>query len=213
MSYYGDDFFGGSSGSSSTKGKGIVGYIFSPVTIFLLSAGALALYGLAIRKNVIDTTNERQLEKEVAGLFITGSILLIVASLFTGNTTGFAGQVSIKTKFILSIFLIHLVTLVYPIVNFVWPEWSNIHKQSLQNIVKTFVLVIFVFFLVGCPENMGERGIKLNYVFLVILFEALFTGASIWFGSSLIVVPEVSNTHEFSYVNSASTFSGDLAPF
>lgn len=219
MSYRFDDYnnYGGSSGSS-TKGKGIMGYIFSPVTILLvLSVSSLALYGLAIRKNVIDTANERQLEKEASGLYITQAIVLFLVSLFLGRTSSGnrPGFTSIRIKFILTVFLTNLLILTYPLTNAIWPNWTNIRKMSLQNIVKSIILALFIIFLVGAPDNLGETGIWGQYVILVLLFEAIFITASIWWGISILHVPNFTQENEYNtkQESAVSTFSGDFAPF
>lgn len=212
MSGYYDDY-----NDYGPKSGGIIGILFSPITIFAVTIISLGVYGAAIRKNVIDTSNEKQLEQEIFGLFTAGAIILMIASFTVGDTKNVPGRKSIKVKFILSILLIHLITLSSPIINFLVPDMPNVYKHSIQNFAKSIILGLFVFFLIGCSENMGERGIKLQYVFLIVLFEILFTLASIWYGLSVFNIGAISQENVINEQKETETmvpsFSGEFAPF
>ena len=175
-------------------------YLTHPLSIItLVSFAGLGVYGGLVRKSVIDPSNKKQLEIELSSLITVGSIVIMIGSFFTGTASD-AGQTSIKLKFILTILFIHLISLTRPLLDVVWPEWHNIHKHSVQNLVKSVILLLTVAFLVGSPDNMDEWGIKLQFILFVAIFEVLITMGSVWFGSSVISIPNFSQEHNFSEV-------------
>jgi hypothetical protein len=164
----------------------LVGILISPVSLSILSILAIVVYKFMVRPTILKDGNNTTKVKELVALFTAKSIILLVAAMLIGKSSTRAGELSIRLKFVIAILLLELVSLSNHLVEILRPHWRSVHKISLVNFVKAGALVLLMVFLVGSPDNLGERIIKYRFITLVLVFEAIAIIGSAWFGSSLI---------------------------
>jgi len=165
-------------------------WVFNPIVLFLLSASAVVVYKLFIRPGIVPAEsngNSNIKIREVSALFLAKSVLLVLAAYFTGSRIDSRpGQTAIKLKFFIAIFLLEMISSINKAVDAFAPEWTAVNRISLTNMVRTITLVMTTVFLVGSADNLGEKGIKAQFIILVVMFEALALFSSAWLDSSLI---------------------------